>query len=101
MLRYSTNWMGPVNYDWTQKNGNHWAGGRIDVYGSEEYPDEIGLPIMHVEDYGKFSEWLDNFTSIDMWTLEELVLLFEKQTKIHIRWFYTPYWKEEDDSLVL
>jgi len=88
--------MGPINSDWIQKNGNHWAGGRIDVYGSEEYPDEIGLPIMHVEDYGKFSEWLDSFTSIAMWTLEELVLLFEKQTKIHIRWFHTPYWEEED-----
>ena len=94
MLRYSTNWMGPVNYDWTQKNGNHWAGGRIDVYGNGDYPDEIGLPIMHVDDYGHFSEWLDSFTSIDMWTLEELVRLFEKQTKATIRWFYTPYWEE-------
>jgi hypothetical protein len=56
---------------------------------------------MHADDYGHFSEWLDSFTSIDMWTLEELVHLFEKQTKANIRWFYTPYWKEEDDSLVL
>jgi len=101
MLRYSTNWMGPINSDWIQKNGNRWAGGRIDVYGGGDYPDEIGLPIMHADDYGHFSEWLDSFTSIDMWTLEELVHLFEKQTKATIRWFYTPYWKEEDDSLVL
>lgn len=95
MFRYSTNWMGPVNYEWTKKNGNHWAGGRIDVYGGEEYPDEIGLPIMHTDDYRHFSEWLDSFTSIDIWTLEELVLLFEKQKRVRIRWFDTPYWKQE------
>lgn len=97
MLRYSTNWMGPVNYEWTKKNGEHWAGGRIDVYGGGEYPDEIGLPIMHADDYRHFSEWLDNFTSIDVWTLEELVLLFEKQTRVRIRWFHTPYWEEQDE----
>ena len=99
MLRYSTNWMGPVNYEWTKKNGEHWAGGRIDVYGTgyggDEYPLEITLPIMHVEDYRRFSEWLDSFTSIDLWSLEELVYLFGKETKINIRWFYTPHWKEE------
>jgi hypothetical protein len=88
--------MGPINYEWTKKNGDYWAGGRIDVYGGGDYPDEIGLPIMHADDYGHFSEWLDSFTSIDMWTLEELVHLFEKQTKATIRWFYTPYWKEQD-----
>lgn len=97
MLRYFTNWMGPINSDWTQKNGNHWAGGRIDVYGDGEYPEEIGLPIMHGDDYRHFSEWLDSFTSIDMWTLEELVHLFEKQTKVSIRWFHTPYWREQDE----
>jgi hypothetical protein len=87
--------MGPINYEWTKKNGDYWAGGRIDVYGGGDYPDEIGLPIMHADDYGHFSEWLDSFTSIDMWTLEELVHLFEKQTMATIRWFRTPYWKEE------
>ena len=98
MLRYSTNWMGPVNYEWTKKNGDYWAGGRIDVYGNGDYPDEIRLPIMHADDYRHFSEWLDSFTSIDMWTLEELTLLFEKQTKIRIRWFYTPHWKKDANS---
>jgi hypothetical protein len=105
MLRYSTNWMGPVNYEWTKKNGDYWAGGRIDVYGSGyaggDYPDEIALPIMHKEDYGRFSKWLDSFTSIDLWSLEELVYLFEKETKTTIHWFHTPHWKEQDDSLVL
>jgi hypothetical protein len=93
--------MGPINYEWTKKNGDYWAGGRIDVYGSGygggDYPDEIALPIMHKEDYGRFSKWLDSFTSIDLWSLEELVYLFEKETKTTIRWFHTPYWEEQDE----
>lgn len=64
MIRYSTNWMGPININWYQKRGltkivtktltedsvfsdkkkgdivsyteitEHWSGGRIDVYGT-------------------------------------------------------------------
>ena len=32
--RYNTNWMGPISLLWTQKNGEHWATGRIDIRGS-------------------------------------------------------------------
>ncbi len=39
-----------------------WSGGRIDVYGTgEPYGDELGLPIMHGEDYARFSVWLRKF----------------------------------------
>jgi hypothetical protein len=85
--KYSTNWMGPINYDWIQKNGDHWAAGRIDVYGGEEsYPDEIALPIMHSEDWTNLTSWLDGFKTKELLNLEQLVAEYEK-TNSKIRWF--------------
>lgn len=100
MIRYSTNWMGPISLDWYVKNGyterrmiqhpeghdievdhivTRWAGGRIDVYGTDEpYPEEIGVPIMTEEDWGKFGSWLGEFKSESILTLEQLVNLYEK-----------------------
>ena len=86
LLSYSTNWMGPVNLDWTEKNGDHWAAGRIDVYGKGEYPDEIGLPLMHKDDWHSFSECIDTVKSENMLSLEQLVEMYE-QKHSPIRWF--------------
>ena len=91
MHRYSTNWMGPVTLQWYEERGinadeEHWAGGRIDVYGGEDdYPEEIGLPIMHGQDYARFSDWLDDFKTETLWTLDELVAEYEK-VNLKIRW---------------
>lgn len=90
MIRYSTNWMGPVNYDWISKNGEHWAGGRIDIYGTDsEYPDEYALRIMHSEDWGRLSNWLDALETETQLSYEELIAEYEK-TNPAIRW-----WKHE------
>ena len=90
MIRYHTNWMGPVNGDWIKKNGDHWAGGRIDVRGTDDpYGDEIGLPIMNSEDWYNFSEWLKTFETEEIWTLEEIVKMYERVNP-EIRW-----WKEK------
>lgn len=63
-----------------------WSGGRIDVYGTgEPYGDELGLPIMHGEDYARFSVWLRKFKTETMWTLNQLVEEYEK-TNPKIRW---------------
>jgi hypothetical protein len=88
MYTYTACWMGPVNYKWVQKNGEHWAGGRINVYDKTKMNRrEISLPTMHKQDYNQFSEWLEKFTSVNVLTLLELVALFEKETNINIRWF--------------
>jgi hypothetical protein len=80
--------MGPVNYEWIQKNTDQWAGGRINVYGKAQVNDyEIPLPTMHKHDYTQFSIWAESFTSVEPLTLLELVSLFEKETAITIRWF--------------
>ena len=34
-IRYSTNYMGPINMDWIKEHGSDWAGGRIDLYGGD------------------------------------------------------------------
>lgn len=70
----------------------HWSGGRIDIRGSDdefwdEYPygTEIGLPIMNATDYNRFSNWLRTFTTDDIWTLEQLVEMYER-TNPKITW---------------
>lgn len=63
-----------------------WAGGRIDVYGTGyPYGDEIGLPIMHGEDYGRFSDWLESLETDDAWSLEQIVEAYQ-QDNPKIRW---------------
>lgn len=85
MIHYSTNWMGPINEDWIKKHGDDWCAGRIDVYGSGPYPDELALPPMKREDWARFSEWLDKLETKEMWTLRMIVWEYEK-TNPPIRW---------------
>ena len=88
VITYSTNWMGPINKDWIAKHGEHWAAGRIDIYGvpGEHYPVEYGLPPMHVEDWNALSDWLDEFESEEQVPYDELIALFEKHYGKQIRW---------------
>ena len=90
-IRYSLNWMGPVSVDWYIKRGlterdengydqitERYSAGRIDVRDGSEYGDEIGVPPMRSEDWHRFSEWLETFETDDVWTLEQLVELYER-----------------------
>ena len=95
-IRYSTNYMGPINMDWIKEHGSDWAGGRIDVYGTDsDYPDELGLPIMKAVDYNKFSDWLETVETDAVWTLQQLVEQYEK-TNSKIVWHRTPRWEMEN-----
>lgn len=98
---YSTNMMGPMlhwyesnNIPYTIRIANNkftnfkdeerkcyeqWHGGRIDIYGGPGYPDETGLPIMSAESYGRFSQWLETYSSTELKSFEELRELFETQ----------------------
>ena len=91
-VRYSTNWMGPINMDWIKQHGEGWSAGRIDIYGDGLYPDEIALPPMKSEDWGRFSDWLDTVETDYMWTLRQLVTQYEK-TNPKIQWLHTPEWE--------
>ena len=115
-IRYSTNWMGPVNRQWYKDRGltkrtTHtlkedsqltgrkagesiefeeitecYSAGRIDIYGTgERYSPEIGLEPMRSEDWNDFSIWLETFETDDIWTLDQLVEMYEK-TNPKIRW---------------
>jgi len=88
MIRYSTNWMGPINAQWIRENGNHWAAGRIDCSPTEDNPwgTEIGLPAMHQSDWNSFSRWLWDFQTDTVWTLKELTEEYEK-TNPKITWW--------------
>lgn len=90
MISYSTNWMGPVNYDWVQKNGNDWCVGRIDVYGTgSDYPEELDLPMMKSDDWYRFSSWLDTIKTVKMLTTVQLVDWYETETGWRITWYET------------
>lgn len=85
MIHYSTNWMGPINQEWIKEHGDDWCTGRVDVYGSGPYPDELWVPPMKSEDWARFSEWLDKLETDEMWTLRMIVWEYEK-TNPPIRW---------------
>ena len=50
------------------------------------YGDEIGLSPMKTEDWNRFGDWLDSFTSGTMLSLDELVNEYEKSNP-KIVWF--------------
>lgn len=90
-IRYSTNWMGPISVDWYRKRGltkrdengydeitEQYSAGRIDVRDGSEYGDEIGIPPMKSEDWHRFSKWLETVETDDVWTLDQLVELYER-----------------------
>ena len=94
-VRYSTNWMGPVYRQWYTDRGldpdkDAWRAGRIDVNdGTSPYGPEIALPMMHEHSWVEFSHWLDTMETDDIWTLDQLVELYELKNP-KIRW-----WRDE------
>jgi hypothetical protein len=95
MITYSTNWMGPINTKWMEEHGKHWAAGRIDIYGvpDEPYPIEYSLPVMGVQDWKSFSDWLDELETETLLSFNELVAQFEQTVGKKIQWL-----KEEKNT---
>ncbi len=62
--------------------------GRIDCRGEDLglYGDEIGVGPMTTESWNRFGKWLDTFETDFMWTLEELVELYERNNP-KIQWW--------------
>jgi len=97
-ISYSTNWMGPISLDWYKNRGLNWetelySAGRLDFYNptiDSHYPDEMAVPPMKSEDWHRLSEWLDDFSSDEVLTLQQIVEEYEK-TNPKIRW-----WKENE-----
>ena len=50
------------------------------------FGESMGLPIMHMEDWNSFSKWIKDISTDDVWTLDQLVGLYE-QKHSPIRWF--------------
>jgi len=64
----------------------YYSCGRIDVTGTDDpWGDEIALPPMKNTSWYRFSEWLETFETDDVWTLDQLVWLFE-QANPKIEW---------------
>lgn len=57
----------------------HYSCGRIDVSGTDDpYGEEIGVPPMLSEDWARFGAWLETFETDGVWTLDQLVELYER-----------------------
>lgn len=83
-IRYSTNWMGPVNRKWYHDKGLapwSYAAGRIDCRGEGlgPYGEELYLAPMLAEDWGRFSKWLNTFETDAMWYIKDIIELYEKE----------------------
>ena len=76
----------PNDYELAQD----WAGGVIymtDDPCSETLGDCVELPMMHIDDWKSFADWIEGFETDDAWTLEKLVRAYE-QKHSPIRWFH-------------
>ena len=71
----------------------YWAGGRIDIYGvpDENYPLEYALPIMDGTSWNLFSDWLDEYETIELKTFDQLMSAFEADTDHVIRWAHEEF----------
>ena len=79
--RYSINCMS------SGETGNYLYG-RIDVRGGDTdiyYGDEISVPPMRSEDWNRFGDWLRTVETDFMWTLDQLVEMYERENP-KIRW---------------
>ena len=74
----------------------YWCGGRIDIYGLDETEyyggrSEYGLPVMDGESWNLFSDWLDEYETIELKTYEQLLSAFEADTDHKIRWAHEEF----------
>jgi len=57
----------------------YYSAGRIDIHGTgDPYGEEIGVPPMTSEDWYRFGAWLETFETDTVWTLDQLVELYER-----------------------
>jgi len=83
-VRYSTNWMGPVNKQWYKDRGlEFWtySAGRIDCRGEGlgPYGEELYLAPMLAEDWVRFTKWLNTFETDAMWYIKDIIELYERE----------------------
>ena len=115
MVRYLTNFMGPISTKWYEDNNipfilsshwstifgkevshkhyEQWCGGRIDVYGTDEmFNPEIALPVMKAKSWNRFTKWLDNYKTKEIQTLDNILKAYYDEGNPKIIW-----WEKEDD----
>ena len=114
MISYSTNFMGPISLNWYREREllmpplTRWSeflkkeisieeikqeyrGGRIDIAGTESvFGEDLALPIMHIEDWNRFSHWLDSYKTKTVKTLDEILESYYNDGNNEIRW-----WKDK------
>lgn len=83
-IRYSTNWMGPINLQWYHDKGLaawSYAAGRIDCRGEGlgPYGEALFLAPMLAEDWVRFTQWLNTFETDAMWYIKDIIELYEKE----------------------
>ena len=95
--------MGPVSMEWYRERGlteivgefekvtTYYAGGRIDIRGvpGDDYWNgwyEYSLPIMHIEDWNDLGDWLESFSTFELWEYEDLIEQYEEDRGRKIRW---------------
>lgn len=99
MIRYSTNWMGPINLSWYRERGLleegsvvptiYYSAGRIDIRGVPDEPWglEYGVAPMHGEDWNALSDYLSDVKTEELLPYDTLIEQFETHYGKPIRWW--------------
>ena len=72
--------------------------GRIDIRG-REYDSEMGVPPMRAEHWNRFGDWLMTFETDGVWTLKQLVEVYER-TNPKIEWWQDKEIKSKCDRMI-
>ena len=80
----------------------HYGAGRIDIRGVPDEPWglEYGLAPMHGEDWNDFSDWLESFSTFDLWQFDDLIEQYEEDRGRKIRWAEDTWYKCYECGLV-
>ena len=123
MIRYSTNWMGPISTRWYEERNipyvlnktscnvlwgspaveykdftESYSCGRIDIYGLDESEhwggkSEYSLGVMKTESWNLLSDYLNDYESSELVSYDDLIEDFETRSKHKIEW-----WVENDNA---
>lgn len=88
MICYSAVEMMLLNEKWIEEHGDHWATGRIEVYGCEPYGFEYPVSPMHEEDWNALADWTEKLQTEELWELDKIIEAFEEYNGQFIRWCY-------------
>lgn len=78
-ISYSTKVLSPINEIWAAHHGDSWTVGHINTIDANNPTNTgISIPPLKTEDWNILSNWLSTYQTDSVWTLNQLVEMYEK-----------------------